>query len=132
MKNYDGHETTKHADELSNQNKTDVTARDSEKLINIGFHCLSVKDSFSFITASFDKLVSLTKYDNTDEENRSKWISKENWQNNSRDSRKNETIKTEKCFDLLTEKGVYPYDYMNSMIDLKMKFYKTKTNMETL
>ena len=23
-------------------------------------------------------------------------------------------IKSEKCLDLLTEKGVYPYDYMNS------------------
>ena len=27
---------------------------------------------------------------------------------------KNDIIKTEKCLDLLTEKGVYPYDYMNS------------------
>ena len=35
--------------------------------INIGFDSLSVKDSFNFITASLDKLVSMTKYDNTDE-----------------------------------------------------------------
>ena len=39
---------------------------------------------------------------------------RDNWQSNFRYSSKNDIIKTEKCLDLLTEKGVYPYDYMNS------------------
>ena len=51
-----------------------------KKLINIGFDSLSVQESFSFMTASLDKLVSLTKYDNTDDKEKSKWILKENWQ----------------------------------------------------
>ena len=39
---------------------------------------------------------------------------RDNWQSNFRSSSKNGIIKTEKCLDLLTEKGVYPYDYMNA------------------
>ena len=114
MKNYDGHLIIQNAEKLSNKKKIDVIAQNSEKFINIGFDSLSVKDSFSFITASLDKLVSMTKYDNTDEKERSKWVLRENWQSNFRYSSKNDIIKTEKCLDLLTEKGVYPYDYLNS------------------
>ena len=114
MKNYDGHLIIQNAEKLSNKKKIDVIAQNSEKFINIGFDSLSVKDSFSFITASLDKLVSMTKYDNTDEKDRRKWVLRENWQSNFRYSSKNDIIKTEKCLDLLTEKGVYPYDYMNA------------------
>ena len=114
MKNYDGHLIIQNAEKLSNKKKIDVIAQNSEKFISIGFDSLSVKDSFSFITASLDKLVSMTKYDNTDEKERSKWVLRDNWQSNFRYSSKNDSIKTEKCLDLLTEKGIYPYDYMNS------------------
>ena len=114
MKNYDGHLIIQNAEKLSNKKKIDVIAQNSEKFINIGFDSLSVKDSFSFITASLDKLVSMTKYDNTDEKDRRKWVLRDNWQSNLRYSTKNDIIKTEKCLDLLTEKGVYPYDYMNA------------------
>ena len=44
-----------------------VIAQNSDKFINIGFDSLSVKDSFSFRTASLHKLVSMTQYDDTDE-----------------------------------------------------------------
>ena len=114
MKNYDGHLIIQNAEKLSNKKKIDVIAQNSEKFINIGFDSLSVKDSFSFITASLEKLVPMTKYDNTDEKERSKWVLRDNWQSNFRYSSKNDIIKTEKCLDLLTEKGVYPYDYMNA------------------
>ena len=114
MKNYDGHLIIQNAEKLSNKKKIDVIAQNSEKFINIRFDSLSVKDSFSFITASLDKLVSMTKYDNTDEKDRRKWVLRDNWQSNFRYSSKNDIIKTEKCLDLLTEKGVYPFDYMNS------------------
>ena len=67
MKKYDGHLLIQNAEKLSNMKKIDVIAHNSETFINIGFDSLSVKDIFSFITASLDKLVSMTKYDNTDE-----------------------------------------------------------------
>ena len=111
MKNYDGHLIIQNAEQLSNKKKKiDVIAQNSDKFINIGFDSLSVKDSSSFLTASLDKLVSMTKYDNTDEKDRSKWILRDNWQSNFRYSSKHDIIKT----DFLTEKGVYPYDYMNT------------------
>ena len=83
--------------------------------INIGFDSLSEKDSFSFITASLDKLVSMTKYDNTDEKDKSKWILRDHWQSNCRYS-KSDIFKTEKCLDLLTEKG---YIHMITRMHLK-------------
>ena len=73
MKKYDGHLLIQNAEKLSNRKKIDVISHNSEKFINIGFDSLSVKDSFSFIAASLD-IVSMTKYDNTDEKDKSKWI----------------------------------------------------------
>ena len=105
MKNFDGH-LIQNAEKLSNKKKIDVIAQNSEKFINIGFDIFSVKDSFSFITASLDKLISMTKFNNTDEKDRSKWMLRDDWQSNFRYSSKNDIIKTEKCLDLLTEKGV--------------------------
>ena len=67
MQNQDGHLIIQNAEEASNQKKIETIAPNSQKYINIGFDSLSVNDSFSFITASLDKLVSMTKYDNTDE-----------------------------------------------------------------
>ena len=52
MKNYDGHLRIQNAEKLSNKKKIDAIAQNSDKFINIGFDSLSVKDSFSFITAS--------------------------------------------------------------------------------
>ena len=83
--------------------------QNSKQFINIWFDSLSVKGSFSFITASLDELISMTKYDNTDEKDNSKWISRENRQSNFRYSSKDDVVKTEteKCLDLPTAKGVY-------------------------
>ena len=108
-----GHLIIQNAEKLSNKKKIDVIAQNSDMFINIGFDSLSVKDSFSFITTSLDKLVSMTKYDNTDEKDKSKWILRDHWQSNCRYS-KSDIFKTEKCLDLLTEKGVHPYDYTNA------------------
>ena len=87
MKNYDGHLIIQNAENLSNKKKIDVIAQNSDKFINIG---LSVKDSFSFRTASLDKLVSMTKYDNTDEKDKSKLILRDHWQSNCRHRRKSD------------------------------------------
>ena len=64
----------------------------------------------------------MTKYDNTDDKDKRKWTMKDNWQNNFRFSKNNDIIKIEKCLDILTEKGVYPYDYMNSIEKLDESF----------
>ena len=88
MKNYDGHLIIQNAEKLSKE-KIDVIAQNSDKFINVGFDSLCVKDSFSFITASLDKLVSMAKYDDTDEKDKSKRILRDHWQSNCRYSSKN-------------------------------------------
>ena len=88
MKNYAGHLIIQNAEKLSNKKKIDVIVQNSEKFINIGFDNLSVKDGFSFRTASLDKLVSIPKYDNTDKKDKRKWILRDHWQSNCRYSSK--------------------------------------------
>ena len=129
MKNYDGHLIIQNAEKLNNKKKIDVIAQNSEKFMTIGFDSLSVKDSFSFRTASLDKLVSMTKYDNTDEKDKIKLILRDHWQSNCRYSSKSDIfLKTEKCLDLLTEKGVYPYDYTNAFENFIRNNYHPKNN----
>ena len=79
MRNYDGHLIIQNAEKSSNK-ETKVVAQNSNKSITIGFDSLIVKDSFSFRTASLDKIVSMTKYDNTDEQDESKWMLRDHWQ----------------------------------------------------
>ena len=67
---------------------------------------MDFKDSFSFLSASLDKLVKLNKY--VDE------TKIKDWQNNFRYTKTNPYIKNNTDLNLLTDKGVYPYDYMNS------------------
>ena len=56
----------------------------------------------------------MTKYDNRDEKDKRKWILRDRWQSTCRYSSKSDICLTEKCLDLLAEKGVYPYDYTNA------------------
>ena len=46
----------------------------------------------------------MSKYDNTDEEDKSKWLLSENWKDNFRFSSKNDAIKCEKCHEFLNHK----------------------------
>ena len=110
LKNYDGNLIFKRANEINkelNENKKiDVIIQNSEKFITFSFGSLQFKDSFSFLSASLDKLVKLSKYEN---DKRMK-----DWQNHFRYTQSNPYIKSKTDLDLLTDKGVYPYDYMNS------------------
>ena len=68
LKNYDGHLIIKRANEINkelNENKKiEVIFQNSEKFITFSFGSLQFKDSFSFLSASLDKLVKLNKYEN--------------------------------------------------------------------
>ena len=83
--------------------KVKVIAQNSEKFITFSINQLGSKDSFSFLSSSLDKLVKLTKYENDEK--------RENWQNNLYNSKKSVYITNDEDLDLLTDKGVYPYDY---------------------
>ena len=118
LKNYDAHLIIAKANELNielNQNKRiDVIAQNSEKFITFSFGACQFKDSFAFLTASLDKLVRLNKYEGNEKI--------KDWETRFRYTSTNPYIKSKTDLNLLTEKGVYPYDYMNSW----NKFDETK------
>ena len=120
LKNYDSHLIIGKANEINkelNENKRiDVIAQNSEKFITFSFGSLQFKDSMAFLSASLDKLVKLNKYDivGKDEHEKPIYKKRNDWEDNFRFSSANPYIRNKTDLDLLTEKGVYPYDYMNS------------------
>ena len=110
LKNYDAHLIIARANELNielNQNKRiEVIAQNSEKFITFSFGACQFKDSFAFLTAALDKLVRLNKYEGNEEI--------KDWETRFRYTSTNPYIKSKTDLNLLTDKGVYSYDYMNS------------------
>jgi hypothetical protein len=110
LKNYDAHLIISNARNLNTKKRIDVIAQNSEKFISFGYDHLVFKDSFSFLSSSLEKLVKLNKYVEIDGED----VLMDNWHEHFKHSMNNECVKDKSDLDLLTEKGVYPYDYMNS------------------
>ena len=114
--------------------KIDVIAQNSEKFIMFGFDNLQFKNSFGFLSSSLDRLVGLNKYKDYDDARSGKtaWNDKEyldNWKNNFKHSRNSSYINDDDDLNVLTDKGVYPYDYMNNWdkfndIELPKKYSK--------
>ena len=113
LKNYDAHLIIANAHKFKAK-KIDVIAQNSEKFITFGFDHLLFKDSYSFLSSGLDKLVKLNKYKDGKK--------MDNWENNFKFSRQNEYVKNNEDLDMLTDKGIYPYDYMNTWD----KFKETK------
>ena len=86
-----------------NKDKISVIAQNSEKFITFTVDNLEFKDSFSFLSSSLDKLVKLTKYEND--------TKRDEWKNGFKFSKKSIYVNDDNDLDLLTDKGVYPYDY---------------------
>ena len=106
LKSYDSHLIIERANELLENEKIDVIAQNSEKFITFAFKNMCFKDSFSFLSSSLDKLVKLSKYE--------EGIKREKWTKNFKLSKRSPYVSNDEDLDLLTDKGVYPYDYMNS------------------
>ena len=106
LKNYDAHLIVSNLEKLNTKKESiSAIAQNSEKFITFSLNRLEFKDSFSFLSSSLDKLDKLTKY----EDNKLR----DNWQEHFKYNFKGKYIKNEKDVFLLTEKGVYPYDYCN-------------------
>ena len=104
LKNYDAHLIISHMEKLNkNKDKISVIAQNSEKFVAFTVDNLEFKDSFSFLSSSLDKLVKLTKYEKDEK--------RMNWASGFKFSKKNIYVNDESDLDLLTDKGVYPYDY---------------------
>ena len=109
LKNYDSHLIISSANEFKCK-KINVIAQNSEKFITFGFNHLQFKDSYSFLSSSLEKLVKLNKYKELADKT---LVRADNWSSKFRHSRTNKYVNNNKDLDLLTEKGVFPYDYMD-------------------
>ena len=106
LKNYDAHLKVSHFDKLNTEkDEVNVIAQNSEKFISFELKQMVFKDSFSFSSSSLDKLVKLTKQEGDNK--------RENWHEHFANSKLNNYVKDEYDLDLLTDKGIYPYDYMD-------------------
>ena len=65
------------------------------------------------ILSSLDKLVKLSKYEDG--------VKKNKWTKNFKFSKRSPYVNNDDDLDLFTDKGVYPYDYMNSFDKFKEK-----------
>ena len=107
LKNYDAHLIISNLEKLNTKkDQLSVIAQNSEKFVTFELKQLQFKDSFSFLSSSLDKLVKLTKYEGNEK--------RTNWQENFKYSRTSKYIKSDECLDLLSDKGVYPYDYFDN------------------
>ena len=106
LKNYDAHLIIEKAVELSEKARIDAIAQNTEKFITFAFKNMAFKDSFSFLSSSLDKLVKLTKYEDGKK--------RRDWDRRFKYSNRNKFVSSKEDLDLLTEKGVYPYDYFDS------------------
>ena len=91
---------------------------EQRKFIAFTVNQLEFKDSFRFLLSSLEKLVKLTKYGNGEK--------RENGQNNFYHGKKSVYITNDEDLDLLTDKGVYPYDYFVEEISLVTRSYQVK------
>ena len=111
LKNYDGHLIIGKANEmnerLNKKRRIEIVPQNSEKFITFSFGSSQFKDSFSFLSLSLDKLIKLNKYDNDRK--------LDNWAEHFKFTNRNPYVKDDYDLDLLTEKGVYPYDYMTDV-----------------
>jgi hypothetical protein len=119
LKNYDSHLIIERANELSERVKIDVIALNSENFITFAFQNICFKDSFSFLSSSLDKLVKLSKYKDNEK--------KKDWQKNFKFSQRNPYVSNDEDLDLLTDKGVYPYDYFTSFDKFREREHQKKS-----
>ena len=99
-----------------------------------GFDNLQFKDSISFLPSSLDRLVGLSKYKDYDDVRSGKnaWDDREyldDWKDNFKHSRNSSCVNNDEDLDMLTDKGVYPYDYMNNWGRFNDTELQTKTTL---
>ena len=98
---------------------TNLRAKNSETFIMFGFDYLRFKGSLSFLSSSLDRLVGLNKYKDCDGVRSGKIAWKDRayldyWKENFKHSRNSSYVNDDEDLDILTDKGVYPYGYMNN------------------
>ena len=118
LKGYDSHISICNAHECQSKIKIDAIAQNSEQFIKFGFDNLQFKYSCSLLSSSLDILVGLNKYKDYDDVRSGNvaWTDREYLDNRVDNFKHSITayVKDGVDLDILTYKGVYPHDYMNT------------------
>ena len=108
-----------------------VISHNTDMFIAFGFDHLLFKDSFSFLSSSLEKLIKLNTYIEVDGVD----VLIDNWHDHCKLSQTNQHVKNQHELILLTEQGMYPYDYMDNFgrfdeceLPPKESFYNERTN----
>merc|ERR1712055_565060 len=122
MKGYDGHILFSNLAKLKLKNPPKVIAQSLEKFMSIKLGTLEFKDSLQFLNSSLEKLVKNLKDKGLKEE---KSI-KDTFTNTYAYFKKDWGNIDEEAFELLTRKGIYPYEYMDSWEKMEEKTLPSK------
>ena len=122
MKGYDGHILFSNLAKLKLKNPPKVIAKSLESFISIKLGTVEIKDSLSFLNSSLDKLGKNLK-DKGEKEGKS---IKDTFPNTYSYFKKYWNHIDEEAFELLTRKGVYPYEFMDSWEKMKEKTLPSK------
>ena len=115
LKGYDGHIVFSNLAKLKLKKPPKVIAQSLEKFMSIKLGTLEIKYSLQFLNSSLEKLVKNLK-DKSLKEGKSL---KDTFPNTYAYFKRNFNHLDEDAFDLLTRKGVYPYEYMDSWEKMK-------------
>ena len=107
---YDGHLIFENLAKLKLKKAPTVIAKSQEKFISIQLGPVEFKDSLQFLNSSLDKLVKNLKDKGVKE---GKTLG-ETFPHTYEYFKRNWTDVNEDGFELLTRKGIYPYEYMNA------------------
>ena len=110
LQRYDGHIVFENLAKLKLNKAPKVIAKSLESFLSIKLGTLEFKDSLQFLNSSLDKLVKNLK----DKGCKEKKHVKETFPNTYAFFKQNYKQMDEDAFELLTRKGVYPYEYMDS------------------
>ena len=115
LKGYDGHIVFENLAKLKLNKAPKVIAKSLESFMSIKLGTLEFKDSLQFLNTSLDKLVTNLK----DKGCKEKKHVKDTFPNTYAYFKQNFKDLDENAFELLTRKGVYPYEYMDSWEKMK-------------
>ena len=115
MSGYDGHFIFENLADLNLKKAPQVIAKSLEKFISIKLGSIEFKDSAQFLNSSLDKLVKNLKNKGIKENK----PAKDTFPNTYAYFKKKWKHIDDEGFEMLTRKGVYPYDYMDSWERMK-------------
>ena len=119
---YDGHIVFEHLTSLKLKKAPTVIAKSLEKYLSIKIGPIEFKDSAQFLSSSLDKLAQNLKTKSEKEGSNLKDAFPNTYQYFKKECKDVD----ENAFELLTRKGVYPYEYMDRWEKMQEKSLPTK------